>query len=172
MRIFLTLIAAALMFGPLAQAAETNVDANVEIKTLGDGQSSPPAQIGDLSWLIGHWKGAGLGGKSEEIVSPPLDGQMMGMFRQTKPDGTLMFYEFYLFAEIDDTLVLKIKHFNPDLKGWEEKDDYVSFPLVAAEENAVYFDGLTFKMTGPDELRAAVIVDGQGRLEFAYRKTD
>ncbi len=168
MRIFLTLIAAALMIAAPVQAADTTV----EIKTLNEGETSPPAKIEDLSWLAGHWKGSGLGGQSEELISAPHDGAMMGAFRQTKPDGSVFFYEFYLFAKQDETVVLKIKHFNPDLTGWEEKNDYLTFPLVAVEENAVYFDGLTFKMTGPDEMRAAVNVNDQGAMEFVYQRVE
>lgn len=166
MRAFICLIAAALISAAPAFAEETTVD----IKSLAAGASSPAASIDELAWLAGHWKGSGLGGQSEELVSPPLGGQMMGMFRQTKPDGALMFYEFYLFAEVEGSLELRIKHFNPDFSGWEEKEDYVAFPLVAIEDRAVYFDGLTFKMTGSDEMRSAVMIDNQEKAEFVYKK--
>lgn len=153
-----------------AIAAPASAQETVDIKTLAGGESSPPASIDDVAWLAGHWKGSGLGGQSEEFFAPPLDGQMIGAFRQTKPDGSIMFYEFYQLLEIDGSLALRIKHFNADFTGWEEKDDYVAFPLVAVEESAVYFDGLTFKMTGTDEMRAAVVVDEGRVLEFVYSR--
>lgn len=165
MRFLIAVLCAAMIAAPV-QADE----ASIEIKTLAEGASSPPASIDDVAWLVGHWKGAGLGGQSEEFFAPPLDGQMIGAFRQTKPDGSIMFYEFYQLLETGGSLALRIKHFNADFTGWEEKDDYVAFPLVAAEENAVYFDGLTFKMTGPDELRSAVVVDEGKVLEFVYSR--
>lgn len=166
--VLMTMLALASGFASAASAAAQ--DATVEIRSLEEGASSPAASIEELAWLVGHWKGEGLGGVSEEIVAPPQGGQMMGMFRQTKADGSLMFYEFYLFAEVEGSLELRIKHFNPDFSGWEEKDDYVAFPLVAVEEQAVYFDGLTFKMTGPDEMRAEVMIDNQKPAIFIYKK--
>ncbi|PQA89045.1 DUF6265 family protein [Hyphococcus luteus] len=163
---FIIMIFAAVFMVASAGAEE----AKIEIKSLSEDAASPHASIDELSWLIGHWKGEGLGGKSEEFISPPVDGQMMGMFRQATADGALMFYEFYLFAEHEGSLVLQIKHFNPDFTGWEEKDDYEEFPLVALEENAVYFDGLTFALEGEDVLRSAVSLDETSRADFRYER--
>ncbi|WDI32045.1 DUF6265 family protein [Hyphococcus flavus] len=160
---------AALLF-TLSLAAPAMAGESVEIKTLEEGASSPPASVDELAWLVGHWKGSGLGGQSEEFIAPPLDGQMIGAFRQTKADGSLWFYEFYQIVEDQGSLVMRIKHFNPDLTGWEEKDDYVAFRLVETSENAVYFDGLTFKMTGPDEMRAAVVLEGDKTASFIYNR--
>jgi len=142
----------------------------IEVMSLEEGVSSPVASIDDIAWLAGRWEGAGLGGLAEEVIAPAVDGQMMGMFRHADSDGKLVFYEFYLFAEVDDSLVLRIKHFSPELKGWEDKGDYVEFPLVAVEENAVYFDGLTYKLTGENELRSAVNVEGQGIITFQFTR--
>ena len=48
-------------------------------------------------------------------------------------------------AEENGSLVMKLKHFNPDLTGWEEKDRFVTFRLVKLGLNEVYFGGLTFR---------------------------
>ncbi len=146
--------------------------ASDDLRTLAEGETSPPASIESLGSLAGYWKGDGLGGVSEDLIAPAVGGQMMGMFRQSKTDGTLVFYEFYLFAEVEGSLELRIKHFNPDMTGWEEKDEYVAFPLVAVEDRAVYFDGVSFKMTGADEMRATVMVEGQGAIEFNFNRAD
>lgn len=53
---------------------------------LAPGQSSPPATIADMAWLAGHWKGDGLGGRSEETWSPPEGGVMLGTYRHLKDD--------------------------------------------------------------------------------------
>ena len=78
-------------------------------------------------------------------------------------------------AEVDGSLVYRLKHFSGELTGWEEKDELVSFPLVAIEENAVWFDGLTVRREG-DTLISAVLVgqsDGSTReLVFRYRRAD
>lgn len=151
--------------------AEPAAEQPVRVLSSSDAPA-PDATIDDLAWLEGHWKGSGLGGISEEIMSPAAGGQIMGMFRQSKADGTLQFYEFYHFAEQDGSLILRIKHFNPDMTGWEDKDESVEFPLVALEETAAYFDGLTFALVAPGQLRAGVMVDGQGQVDFAYSKVE
>ncbi len=166
MRVVKLLIGAlALVFTTAAHAGE-----KIEVMTLEEGASSPAATIEDIAWLAGRWEETGLGGLAEEVIAPAVGGQMMGMFRHAGSDGELVFYEFYLFAEVDDTLIMRLKHFSPELKGWEEKDDYEEFPLVAVEENAVYFDGLTYKLTGEGELRAAVNVEGQGIITFQFNR--
>lgn len=154
-----------LMSGGVAIAGD-----KVEVKSLEEGGVSPLARIEALSWLSGYWEGEGLEGYAVEVIAPPAGGQMMGAFYHRKKDGPLNFYEFYTFAEIGDTLVLRIKHFSPDLIGWEEKGDFVEFPLVAVEENAVYFDGLTFALTGDDAMQSAVDISEQGIAYFHYQR--
>jgi hypothetical protein len=38
------------------------------------------------------------------------------------------------------------------MKGWEEKDKHVTFPLVKVEPNAVYFSGLTYRKNSDGSL--------------------
>jgi Domain of unknown function (DUF6265) len=154
-----------LAFGYIAAFA--NDDLNV--RSMEEGISSPAASIEDIAWLTGRWVGAGLGGLAEEVIAPAVDGQMMGMFRHADSEGALVFYEFYVFAEVGDTLALRIKHFSPALKGWEEKDEYEEFSLVAYDDNAVYFDGLTYALSGENELRAAVNV-GDDIIKFQFNR--
>ncbi len=142
----------------------------IDVKTLEAGEVSPPAKIEALAWLAGHWQGEGLGGTVTELIAPAAGGQMMGAFSFIKEDAAPGFYEFYLFTEVDDTIILKLKHFSPELAGWEEKDGYVEFPLVALEENAAYFGGLTYVKTGPDELKAAVRLDENETAYFSYKR--
>ena len=144
----------------------------VAVMQLAEDAVPPPATISDLAWLEGRWTGTGLGGLSEEVIAPALGGQMIGMFRQSASDGTPDFYEFYHFAEENGSLILRIKHFNPDLTGWEEKDEREEFRLVALSDNAAYFDGLTFALIAPGELRAAVLIGGGSRADFSYSKVD
>lgn len=55
---------------------------------------------------------------------------MMGMYRLIR-NAKPAFYELCTIVEENGSLVLRLKHFNPDLKGWEETDKTVDFPLVA-----------------------------------------
>jgi hypothetical protein len=119
-------------------------------RKLGD-MKSPAASIEAAAWLAGRWTGTGLGGRSEEIWSPPAGGAMIGAYRLLKEDEPV-FYEFMLLVEEQGSLVLKLKHFHPDMRGWEEKDDFVDFPLVAVEPTALHFDGLSFLREGDGSL--------------------
>ncbi len=112
---------------------------------------SPPATLRDMTWFAGHWTGTGLGGTCEEAWSEPAGGAMMGMFRLVK-EGKVVFYEFLTLVEHEGSLLLKLKHFTPELTGWEEKADFVKFRLLKVEPEAVYFQGLTFKRLGRDRL--------------------
>ena len=169
MRIIAKIIGVILFVGASFSAVAFGEE-QVEVRSLGATGVSPAAKIEQLSWLSGYWEGEGLGGKAVENIAPQADGQMMGAFYSLKGDGTLNFYEFYVFAEVGDTLSLRIKHFSPALVGWEEKDKFVEFPLVAIEPETVYFDGITFTMTGPDQMMSAVNIDGQSAVYFVYER--
>lgn len=124
------------------------------------GTSSPPATIGAMAWLAGHWQGEALGGLSEEIWSPARAGSMMGMYRLLK-DGKPAFYELLTIVEEQGSLVLRLKHFNPDLTGWEEKQKTVDFPLVAVGEGAVHFEGMSFHMRGSSGVTIYLAMHGK-----------
>jgi hypothetical protein len=133
------------------------------IRRLENGAAMPAARIDDVAWIAGHWTGEAFGGLAEEIWSPPLGQAMMCMYRMVK-DGAVVFYEFLVIVEEGDSLVLKLKHFDASLKGWEEKDVSLEFPLVALTPNGAFFDGLTFRRVRDDRLDAYVLLkrkDGQ-----------
>jgi hypothetical protein len=116
---------------------------------LAAGQTSPPATIQDMAWFAGRWTGDGMGGQNEETWGPAENGRMIGTFKHSK-NGKPVFYEFMSFFELEGSLVLRLKHFNPDLTGWEEKDKFVEFKFVAKKDGAMYFNGLTFMPDGKD----------------------
>lgn len=103
--------------------------------------------IEDFSWLVGTWTGDGFGGESEETWSTPVDGTMMGMYRHYK-DDKIVFYEFLLLDETG----LKLKHFNPDITSWEEKDDFVTFEMLSYTKDKIELKGLSFERKSDTEL--------------------
>ena len=140
--------------------------------SLGSAQA-PKATIQDVAWLEGHWLATALGGLADEYWSSPLAGSMMGMFRLVK-DDKITFYELFRIAEESGSLVLRLKHFHPDMKGWEEKDVTVNFPLLKIAKDEAWFDGMTFKRTGPDSLDVTVLIGKKGEppreVKFAYQR--
>lgn len=126
-----------------------------------------------VAWLAGHWVGEGLGGWNETLWSPPRAGTMMGVFRHVR-DGEVVFYELLTLTVEDGTLIKSLKHFGPDLVGWEERDRSQRFPLVRVEPDAVVFRGMTYRRTGPDRMEITVMLGPDpDHLEpevFTYRR--
>ena len=142
------------------------------VLSLADGQSPPPARLDGIAGLAGHWRGQGLGGTVEEVWAAPAGGQMMGAFRMIK-DDQVAFYEIMTIAEHDGSLVLRLKHFNADLTGWEDKDQTIDFTLVRMDDQAAYFDGMTLRRDGPDAMTVFVRIgqdDGPQIATFSYRR--
>jgi len=135
--------------------------------TLED-KDSPAASINDVAWIAGNWQGEALGGITEEIWTAPLGKSMMGSFKLVVNE-IVQFYELCTITEENESLLLRIKHFDKDLKGWEEKDQSIEFPLVKIEKNKVYFDGLTFEKLTKNELNIYVIFKDEGKEEVEMK---
>lgn len=135
--------------------------------------TSPKASLQDISWMEGHWRGEAFGDIAEEIWSPPLGGSMMFVFKLVS-EGKVNFYEVGHIQEIGQTLLLQLKHFHSDLKGWEEKDETVDFKLVKVEGNRVFFDGFTFEKINVNEVNLYVVIsedeNTEKEVKFNYKR--
>jgi len=120
--------------------------------------TSPKANLSEIAWMEGHWKGEAFGGITEEIWSPPLGGSMMFSFKLVN-EGKVSFYELGHIRQVDETLVFELKHFHSDLKGWEEKDEVQHFKLIKVDGNRLYFDGFTFEKISVDEINIYGLID-------------
>jgi hypothetical protein len=59
---------------------------------------------------------------------------------------------------------MKLKHFNPDLTGWEDKETFITFRLLKVGLNEVYFGGLTFRRS-VDRLQIFLAIrDKEGKV--------
>ncbi|MDT9599244.1 DUF6265 family protein [Sphingosinicella rhizophila] len=159
---------------PPPAAAQAGRDAPAaQTRRAVPGKPPPPARLSDLAWLAGTWEGEGITGRAREIYLPAADGQIAGHFTQMRGDS-LFFYEITAIAVVGNSLEYRVRHFNADLTGWEEKDEVVRFPLVAVEEDAWFFDGLTIRRDGPDNLVTAVVIGDKGgssrEAVFRYRR--
>lgn len=142
-----------------------------------EGFASPPATIADAAWLIGRWSGEGIdGAEAHESWLVPSDTTMVGTFVQETGDGRIMFTEHMYLMEQDGSLVVKLKHFNADLTGWEDKEGMVTFRLLAVEPCALYFNALTYRCADKDEggesgMVVAVRMKNEGRMptELVFR---
>lgn len=140
-----------------------------ETRTAVSGQPRPAADVRELSWLAGTWIGDGISGPAREVYSSPMAGVIVGHFIQQRGDG-IWFYELITIRADGDSIAYCLRHFNADLTAWEEKNEVRCFPLIAREHDRWYFDALTLRRVGEDEMVAAVRVEqGSGAAEYVFR---
>ena len=136
-------------------------------------QQRPSATLADMKWLEGHWCGSALGGFVEELWSEPRGGAMMGMFRLVKGNDPV-FYELLHVVEVEGSLAIRLKHFNRDLTGWEEKAQVREFKLLSIKDGVYSFEGMDFHPAG-DRLKVVLQIankDGSTRTEiFTYSRS-
>lgn len=157
----------------LALVAENGKSETSEklVQTQSNKQLEP--KLKNIAWISGTWHGEAFGGITEEIWSEPSGGSMMATFKLIN-DDKVTFYEIEIIREINNTLILQLKHFNNDLKGWETKDETVDFPLKKITTNKVVFEGMTFEKITNTEMNIFVdIKNDDGKIEvvkFNYKK--
>ncbi|MCP4580927.1 MAG: hypothetical protein GY839_04875 [candidate division Zixibacteria bacterium] len=133
----------------LISAATAGPDDNSKLSAAES--SIETISLDKFSWLAGHWQGDAFGGICQEVWSPPSGGSMVGSFKLIN-EGSVSFYEIMTIAADSTGLALKLKHFNPDLTGWEEKDDVIRFPFISVSDDEIQFEGLIYKKITEDSL--------------------
>lgn len=130
-------------------------------------------KLENIAWISGTWHGEAFGGITEEIWSEPSGGSMMASFKLIS-DGKVSFYEIEIIREIENSLILQLKHFNNDLKGWETKDETVDFPLKEITSNKVVFEGMIFERINSKEMNVYVDIHNENgsveTVKFNYKK--
>jgi len=133
--------------------------------------------LADLAWIAGDWVGEEGDTRIEEIWSKPDGGAMMGMFRLVQNDQPV-FYEFMSIELTDGGPVMKIKHFNPDFVGWEEKQESVVLELKELTTHKVIFEAerdgnpefLTYELTGDVLVVTLEKPAKDSRSEFRFQR--
>lgn len=164
MPILSRIVLAALLALPAALSAH-------ETRTAPADAEPGAAVLAEADWLLGQWRGEGIGGSpAMESWIAASDDTWVGTFVQQREDGGIHFTEHLYLMQEGETLVLRLKHFNADLTGWEEKDGMLTFRLVEAEPCALYFRGLTLRCDGDDGLLAAVRMTSGKELVFRFTR--
>ncbi|MEH6535738.1 MAG: DUF6265 family protein [Psychroserpens sp.] len=148
-----------------------SISAQTEKETQLEDTIAP--KLENIKWISGNWKGKAFGGQTEEHWSEPSGGSMMATFKLIN-DDKVSFYEIEIIREIENSLILQLKHFDNDLKGWETKNETVDFPLKKITANQVIFEGMTFEKVSDNEMNVYVDIENEeGDVEivkFNYRK--
>jgi len=148
-----------------------------ETRVATENQESPPASLADMRWLVGHWRGVGIGGApAVENWLPATGPTMVGTFIQQTSEGDIRFTEHMYLMEEEGSLVLRLKHFNADLTAWEDKEGMASFRLLEIGDCAAYFHALTLRCDGEGGLTVAVRMQSDKpepqELLFQFRRAD
>ncbi|MEP1445654.1 MAG: DUF6265 family protein [Paraglaciecola sp.] len=160
----------ALLFTSAIRGETSELHTNTEY--LAAGASSPIASIEEVDWISGYWQGEIWGGQFEEVWSKPVAGSMMASFKFTENDQ-VKFYELLTISEHQGSLLLQLKHFSEDLKGWEEKDQSMNFKLVRLTDNAAFFEGYTYKLINDNEIHVYVVIENDGKKQetkFVFKR--
>ena len=148
------------------------------------------ARVDDVAWLVGHWAGTTARGQHvEEMWMPARDGHIAGVFRWERGNGRWLF-ELLTVDErpagpaTDDPipLTMRIKHFDRQLRGQEEKTESTTLQLVEHTASRATFemkDGarvvrVGYQRRGPDALLATFDETEPGKppvhIEFPYTR--
>jgi len=145
---------------------------------ISDSLSKPPQlepKIENIAWIAGTWHGEAFGGQTEEIWSKPSGGSMMATFKLIN-EGQVSFYEIEIIREVENSLLLQLKHFDNSLKGWETKEETIDFPLKKLTSNQVVFEGMSFEKVSDNEMNVFVDIkndDGEVELiQFNYKRME
>ncbi len=90
-------------------------------------------------------------------------------------NSKIKFYEITTITEEKETLILRLKHFHGNLKGWEEKEVTQDFRLVEISKHSVYFEGFTFERISENEISIYVVIGPEGEQEevkFNYNRVN
>ena len=99
-------------------------------------------------------------------------GQDYGEKNKYSKENQIQIYEFITIAEENNSLVLKIKHFSKEMKGWENKDSSITFRLVKFENDAVYFHTQTYKKIDDNTVMVYFLAGKPGEIkEQTFRYT-
>ena len=135
-----------------------------------DEKGSPKATLQDVKWIVGNWTGEALGGICQETWSEPIGNSIMFSFKLVV-DGKVAFYELGHIIEKDKTLLLQLKHFDGELKGWEKAEVSENFRLVKITPTHVYFDKFTFEKISDNEINLYVVFEDSGKeMKFNFKK--
>jgi len=133
--------------------------------------------VQDFAFLAGRWRGGvSGGGLFDEDWSQPAADSMMGMFRYME-NGKVQFYEFMVIEATPSGPVLHVRHFDPGLTGWEEKNAPLTFTVDSSSEKQVVFVNadksttVTYRRSSPVALSETLEREAgghKGKQQFAF----
>ena len=136
-------------------------------------ESATDRDLADLGWLEGCWEGTGFGKRINECWMSAPNGRMTGMFQLIDDNGAQEMSEIFVLDEFEDGPAIRLKHFGPDLVGWEAQDGFVVFKLLETGPGLARFEGLTYRLDEDGRLIIDLVMTRNGersteRLELEH----
>jgi Domain of unknown function (DUF6265) len=153
-----------------ALASMMSAAADMDIRALAPEATPATATLNDFKGLVGQWAGpAGVAG-----FSAPSGGQMVGHLLLLNADKTPRVEEIWILRPEGASVLVRQKHYTPDLKDREDKDQWAERRLVAIDPGHVYLNNLTWVTKG-SSLDLMVQIPGQNgaaptRLSFSFER--
>lgn len=132
------------------------------------GQASPAATLQDVKWISGNWVADSSFGYSEENWGIPSGNTMMFCFKMMR-DNAVYFYELGHIEQKDNTILLKIRHFNAALQPIAQSMQE-EFRLVKIEKDRVCFEGITYEKSDNGMNVYVYEEDAKKELKFEFKK--
>jgi Domain of unknown function (DUF6265) len=136
------------------------------------------AVLTDLSWMAGRWIDDSGGNLSEEVWTEPAGDSMMGMWRYVAGSQTRVFEILTISVEAGG-IVIRLRHFDPELVAREDKATPVELSLIAWTPGEAVFEGpaagapglvrLTYRRATDDTLTSTLEKGGK-KQEFSFRR--
>lgn len=144
--------------------------AEPQVRTLASGVAAAPAALADFKGLIGDWVGP-LGAAG---FSAPLGGQIVGHLVLLNDDKTPRIEELWVIRQQGAQVVVRQKHYTPDLMDREGTNQWAERRVVAIDPGHIYLENLTW-VTGGDTLRLLVQAPARNgapamRLAFSFSR--
>jgi len=147
----------------------------IQLQAENDSSIVAAPSLEEFSWLVGHWRGEGLGGVCEETWLPESAGSLLGTFKFMLKDK-VQFYELMTITIDSLGPAIRVKHFNADMIGWEDKTEMVTFRYDSTSGNKFFFDGQTYIKPSQDSLKIVLSIkqtDGTISEEmFKFKRID
>ncbi len=93
--------------------------------------------------------------------------KQMGGYARGYDDKGLMFNEIITLSQLDDGLVFTVKHFSPELHGWESQNKPILRRLLKREDKVWYFDTVTYVQIDEDNYMIYILLPndkGEARI--------
>ena len=136
------------------------------------------AVLTDLAWLSGNWVDESEGGLSEETWTEPFGDSMLGMWRYVT-GGKARVFELLAITAGPEGVVLRLRHFDPQMIAREDKNAPVTLKLVAWMRGEARFEGpavgapgqiaIHYRQKTDDTLSCTLEKEGKSQ-EFSFRR--